>query len=279
MVNLKSLGTSLVIQWLRICLSTQGTWVGSLVWEDTTGQWATQPMPHSCWAHGLQSLQATATEACTPGPCALQREARVPRKSCARSLLLEKDWAQNQDPGQPKHKAKQKKLSLKKKEFAFLMAFVVWLFSRSVMPDSLWPHGLQHARLPCSLPSPGVCSNSCPLSQGCHPAISSSVISFSSCLQSSPPSGSFPVSWLFASGGHSIGASASTSVLPMNILGWFPLGLTGLILCPRDSQESSLAPQFESVNSSMLSLLYGPTLTSIHDYWKNHTFDYTDLCW
>ena len=114
-----------------------------------------------------------------------------------------------------------------------------------------------------------VCSNSCPLSQGCHPAISSSVISFSSCLQSSPPSGSFPVSWLFASGGHSIGASASTSVLPMNILGLFPLGLTGLILCPRDSQESSLAPQFESVNSSMLSLLYGPALTSIHDYWKN----------
>ena len=160
------------------------------------------------------------------------------------------------------------------------MAFVVWLFSRSVMPDALWPHGLQHARLPCSLPSPGVCSNSCPLSQGCHPAISSSVISFSSCLQSSPPSGSFPVSWLFASGGQSIGASASTSVLPMNILGWFPLGLTGLIsLCPRNSQESSLAPQFESVNSSMLSLLYGPTLTSIHDYWKNHSFDYTDFCW
>ena len=84
---------------------------------------------------------------------------------------------------------------------------------------SLQPRGLQHARLPCPSPSPGVCSNSCPLSQGCHPAISSSVISFSSCLQSSPPSGSFPVSWLFASGGHSIGASASTSVLPMNILG------------------------------------------------------------
>ena len=146
----------------------------------------------------------------------------------------------------------------------------VWLF------ETPWMH---HARFPHPSQSPRVCSNSCPLSQGCHPAISSSVISFSSCLQSSPPSGSFPVSWLFASGGHSIGASASTSVLPMNILGWFPLGLTGLILCPRDSQESSLAPQFESVNSSMLSLLYGPTLTSIHDYWKNHSFDYTSLCW
>ena len=226
MVNLKSLGTSLVIQWLGICLSTQGTWVGSLVWEDTTGQWATQPMPHSCLAHGLQSLRATATEACTPGPCALQREARVPRKSCARSLQLEKDWAQNQDPGKPKNKAKQKKLSLRKKEFAFLMAFVVWLFSRSVMPDSLWPHGLQHARLPCSLPSPGRYSNSCPLSQLCHPTISSSVIPFSSCLQSFPASGSFLMRRLFASSGQRIGASASASVLPMNIKDWFPLGLT-----------------------------------------------------
>ena len=160
------------------------------------------------------------------------------------------------------------------------MAFVVSLLSRSVMPDSLWPHGLPHARLPCSLPSPGVGSNSCPLSHQCLPAISSSVISFSSCLQSSPPSGSLPVSWIFASGGQSIGASASTSVLPMNILGWFPLRLTGFIsLCPRNSQESSLAPQFESINSSMLSLLYGPTVTSIHDYWKNHSFDYTDFCW
>ena len=99
------------------------------------------------------------------------------------------------------------------------------LFSHSVMSNSLWPHGLQHARLPCPSPSPGVFSNSCPLSQSCHPTISSSVFPFSSCLQSFPASGSFLMSWLFTSGGQSIGASA---VLPMNIKGWFPFGLTGL---------------------------------------------------
>ena len=97
------------------------------------------------------------------------------------------------------------------------------------MSDSLQHHGLQHARLPCPSPSPGACSNSCPLSQWCHPTISSSVIPFSSCLQSFPVSGSFPMSWLFPSGRQSIGASASASVLPMNIQGWFLLGLTGLI--------------------------------------------------
>ena len=88
-------------------------------------------------------------------------------------------------------------------------------------------HGLQHSRLPCPSPTPGACSNSCPLHQWCHPTISSSVIPFSSCLQSFP--GSFPLSQFFASGGQSIGVSASASVLPMNIQDWFPLGLTGLI--------------------------------------------------
>ena len=89
-------------------------------------------------------------------------------------------------------------------------------FSRSVMSYSLWPHGLQHARLPFPSPFPGACSNSCPSSQWCHPTISSSVIPFSSCLQSFPAWGSFPMSQFFASGGQSIGASASASVLPMN---------------------------------------------------------------
>ena len=90
----------------------------------------------------------------------------------------------------------------------------------------------------------------------------------------------FSMSRLFASGGQSIGASASASVLPMNIQGWFPLGLTGLIsLQSRDSQESSPTPQFKSINSSVLNLLYGPTLTSIHDYGKTHSFNYTDFCW
>ena len=102
----------------------------------------------------------------------------------------------------------------------------------------------------------------------------------SSCLQSFPTSGSFPMSWLFVASGQSIGTSASASVLPMIIQGWIPLGLTGLIsLLPKDSQESSTAPRFDNINSLALSLLYGPTLTSMHDHWKNHNFDYMDLCW
>ena len=106
-----------------------------------------------------------------------------------------------------------------------------WLFfSHSVVSSTLQPHGLQLARLPCPSPSPGTCSNLCPLSQWCHPTISSSVIPFSFCLQSCPASGFFLMSWLFALGGQSIRASASASVFPMNIQGWLPLGLIGLIL-------------------------------------------------
>ena len=100
-------------------------------------------------------------------------------------------------------------------------------FNRSVVFDSLWPHRLQHTRLPCPSPTPRVYSNSCPLSRWCHPTISSSVIPFSSCPQSFPASGSFQMSQLFASGGQSIGVSASTSVLTMNIQEWFLLGWTG----------------------------------------------------
>ena len=102
---------------------------------------------------------------------------------------------------------------------------------------------------------------------------------FSTCPQSFPASRSFPMSRLLPSGGQSIGASASASVLPMNIQGWFPLGLMDLIsLLSRDSQESSPVPQFESINSLTFILLCGPTLTSVHDYWKNHSIDYMDLC-
>ena len=109
------------------------------------------------------------------------------------------------------------------------MFFILWLsFSRSVKSDSLQPHGLQHTRLPCPSPSPRTCSNSCPLGQRCHPTVSSSVIPFF-CFQSFPASESFPMSQFFASGGQTIGASASTSVLPMNIQDRFPLGLTGWI--------------------------------------------------
>ena len=101
------------------------------------------------------------------------------------------------------------------------------LFSCSVISNSLLPHGLQHARLPCPSPSPGACENSCPSSRWCHPTISSSVVPFSSCLQSFPASGSFLVSWLFASGDQSTGASAS--VLPLSIQDGFPLGLNWLL--------------------------------------------------
>ena len=153
-------------------------------------------------------------------------------------------------------------------------------FSRSVVSDSLRPHESQHARPPCPSPTPGVHSDSHPPSQWCHPAISSFVVPFSSCPQSFPASGCFPISQLFTSGGQSIGASASASVLPMNIQGWFPLGLTGLIsLSSRDSHESPPAPQRKSISSLVLSLLYGPTLISVRDYWKNHSFDYMDFCW
>ena len=102
-------------------------------------------------------------------------------------------------------------------------------FSQSVMSNCLWPHELQHARLPCPSPMLRAYSNSCPSSQWCHPTISSSDVPFSSCLQSFPASGSFPMSQFFTSGGQSIGVSASASVLPMNIQDWFPLGWTGWI--------------------------------------------------
>ena len=117
-------------------------------------------------------------------------------------------------------------------------------FSRSVMSDSLRPYESQHARPPCPTPSPRVHSNSHPSSRWCHPAISSSAIPFSSSPQSLPASGSFPMSWLFASSGQSIEASATLSALPMNIQGWFPLGLTDLI--------SFLSKGFSRVFSSII---------------------------
>ena len=127
---------------------------------------------------------------------------------------------------------------------------------------------------PCPSPTSGVYSNSCPLSWWCHPTISSSVVPFSSCLQSFPASGSFQ--WVRSS--HQVARVLELQlqhVLPMNIQDWFSLGWTGWIFfSPRDSQESSPTPQFQSINSSMLSLrlFYGTTLTSIHDYWKKHSF-------
>ena len=147
------------------------------------------------------------------------------------------------------------------------------------MSDSLWPHGLQQTRPPCPSPTPGVHLNSCPLSQWCHPAISSSVVPFSSRLQSFPASGSFSMRQFFTSGGQSTGASASASVLPMNIQDWisFRMDWFDLLAVQEGSQVSSPTSQFKRINSSVLSLLYGPTLLSIHDYWKKHNF-YMYLC-
>ena len=142
-------------------------------------------------------------------------------------------------------------------------------FSPSVVSDSLRLHGLQHARLPCPSPTSRAYANSCPSSRWCHPTISSSVIPFSSCLQSFPVSGSFPMNWIFISGGQSIGVPVSVSVLPMSIQVDFLLGLSGLI---------SLLSKGLSRTFSNTTVWKHPSFTSIRDYWKNHSFDYTDLC-
>ena len=123
-------------------------------------------------------------------------------------------------------------------------------FSHSVVSNSLWPHGLQHTRLPCPSATPGACSNSCPSSQWCHPTISSSVVPFSSHFQSLPASGSFPLRQFFASGDQSIGVSASTSVLPKNIQGWFPFRWTGWIC----------------LQSKGLSRVFSNTITQKHQF-------------
>ena len=130
-------------------------------------------------------------------------------------------------------------------------------------------------RPPCPSSTPRVYSNSCSLSQWCHPTASSSVIPFSSQLQSFPASGSFQMSQFFTAGGQSIGVSASTSVLPMNIQDWFPLEWTGWISLQSEglSRVFSNTTVQKSINSSVFSFLYSPTLTSIHDYWKNHSLD------
>ena len=142
----------------------------------------------------------------------------------------------------------------------FYLPFISWhpssfqpgQVSRLVMSHSLWPHGLQLIRLPCWSPTPRACSNACPLSWWCHPTISSSVVPFSSCLQSCSASGSFPMSQFFASGGQSTGVSASTSVLPMNAQDWSPLGWTGWI----SLQSKGLSRVFsKSISFSALSLM------------------------
>ena len=147
-------------------------------------------------------------------------------------------------------------------------------FSRSVTSDSVWPHESQHARPPCPSPSPGVRSDSRPLSPWCHPAISSSVVPFSPAPNLSQHQSLFQ--WVnssyevakvleFQLWHHSLQRNPRADLLQN--------GLVGSPCSPRDSQESSPTPQFKSINSSVFSFLFGPTLTSVHDYWKNHSLD------
>ena len=147
-------------------------------------------------------------------------------------------------------------------------------FSRWVVSDSLRPHESQQARPLCLSPTPGVHLDSRPSSQWCHPAISSFVVPFSSCPHVLPASKSFPMSQLFAWGGQSIGVSVLASFLPKNPRAdLIQNGLIGFPCSPRDSQEFSPTSQFKSINSSVLSFLHSPTLTSIPDHWKNHSLD------
>ena len=138
-------------------------------------------------------------------------------------------------------------------------------FSLSVVSDYLQPHGLQHIRLPCRSPTPGACSNSCPLSGWCNPTISPSVVPFS-CPESFPESGSFPISQFLVSGGQSIGVSASASVLPMNTQDWSLLGWTAGI----SLQSKGLSRVFSNTtvqkHQFFCAQLYDTTLTPIHDY-------------
>ena len=162
-------------------------------------------MSDSLWPHGLQP----ATLFCPWGFSRQEYWGDLPNPRIKpRSPTLLADSLPSESPGKPMY---------------------TYQFSQSVVSDSLRPHGLQHARPPCPSPTSGTSSNSCPPSQWCHPTISSSVIPFSSCLQSFSTSESSPVSQFFASGGQSIGVSTSASVLPMNIQDWFPLGWTGWI--------------------------------------------------
>ena len=151
--------------------------------------------------------------------------------------------------------------------------------SHSVMSDSVWPHGLHQARILCPSPSPWACSNSCPLNQWCHPTISSSIIPFLLLPSTFPSIRVFQ--WV--SSLHQVAQVLEPQPQHQSFQWvftgliwkcWFPLGLNGLLsMCTRNSQEFSPAPQFESINPLALSLLHGPGLTSVHDYWENHSFD------
>ena len=256
---------SLEAQWWIICLPMQQTRVRSPVQEDPTCHKATETVNHKYWACALGpgSHKTAAPTSCNSSSVFAPQEkpphweAVCIRNTVAPSSLQpERSPPSNKDPAKPRiNKSTFKRLAKSIKcwkkndvsEHVFVCVCVCgererWVsllysrnyhnrlsvqFSHSVLPDSLWPEGLQHAKLPCPSPTPRVYSNSWSWSQWCHPTISSSVIPFSSHLQSFPASGSFPVSKLFTSGGQRIGVS--TSVLPMNIQDWSPLGWTDWI--------------------------------------------------
>ena len=161
----------------------------------------------------------------------------------------------------------------------FMQESISVQFSCSVLSESLRPHGLQHTTPPCASPTPRAYSNSCPLCRWFHPTISTSVVPFSSSLQSFPHHGLFK--WVSSS--HQVAKVLEFQVQHQSFQGiprtdLLQDELVGSPYSPRDSQESSPTPQFKSINSSALSLLHSPTLTSIHDHWKNHSFNYKDLC-
>ena len=209
-----------------------------------------------CWAYIPKKSELK--EICVP-QCSLQL------------FTIARTWKQPRCPWADKW--------IRKRWYVYTMQYSVQ-FSHSVVSNSLQPHGQQHTRPPCPSPTPGVHSDSHPSSPWCHPAISSSVVPFSSCPKSLPASESFPMSQLFASGGQSTGVSALASLPSKKFQGWSPKGQNGLVgspCSPRDPQESSPTPQFKSINSLALSLLHSPTLTSIHDHRKDHSLDKMDL--
>ena len=153
-------------------------------------------------------------------------------------------------------------------------------FSCSAVSDSLQPHESQHARPPCSSPTPGVYPDSCPSSRWCHPAISSSVVPFSSCPQSFPASEFFPMSQLFTWGGQSIGVSASALVLPMNTQDWSPLGWAGWISLQSKGLSRVFSNTIVQKNQFFGTQLSSQSNSHIHTWpLENHCLDYTDICW
>ena len=201
------------------------------------------------------------------GFCLLSHHVSQPQIRSSANINLPQ-VAQEAQPGDSSKRSLDSHLS------NFVNLYLVQFSSVTQLCQTLWSHWLKYTRPPWPSPTPRVYSTSCPLSWWCHSTASSFVVPFSSHFQSLPASGSFPMSQLFASGGQSIGVSASTSVFPMNIQHWFPLGWTGWI----SLQSKGLSRVFssttvQSINSSALSFLNSPTLTSIHDSWRNHSLD------